>query len=194
MRYVIALIASFAVTGCIAPPDWYKDGATVQEFERDRAQCVYEANAATAGYSQGQTARTQSGAIAQGFGEGLTMALRQRELAILCMRAKGYIDVPAGTARPAPVVARPPEKLTPEPVTIYRTEGVNYGDPESLKPPSVGAMSFEVERIARDEKCHDSPQARLVASGPGFETYSVVCSGSDALSLRCELTNCKVLK
>lgn len=89
-----ALLCSVAIAlfGCAAPqqPVWYRDNTTTADFERDKNRCIYEANLATAGYSQGQTARTQSGAIAQGFGEGMAVSMRQNELYRLCMTAAGY--------------------------------------------------------------------------------------------------------
>ena len=36
--------------------------------------------------------------------------------------------------------------------------------------------------------------AALAAKGPGFETYSVPCSNGDALAIRCEFGNCRVLR
>lgn len=85
-RYALVLL----LAGCAQPVVWYKDGATAQDFERDKAQCIYEINVATASYSSGPTARTNSGAIAQGIGEGMTISMRQHELYGLCMRARGY--------------------------------------------------------------------------------------------------------
>jgi hypothetical protein len=85
-RYALILL----LAGCAQPMTWYKEGGSQAEYEQDVARCTYEAHAATASYSQGQTARTNSGAVAQGIGEGMTMSMRQRDLAILCMRARGY--------------------------------------------------------------------------------------------------------
>jgi hypothetical protein len=36
--------------------------------------------------------------------------------------------------------------------------------------------------------------ASLAAKGPGFETYSVACANGDALAIRCEFGNCRVLR
>lgn len=50
------------------------------------------------------------------------------------------------------------------------------------------------ERLAREQSCHETPQATLLAKGGGFESYSVACTNGDALAIRCEFGNCRVLK
>lgn len=57
-----------------------------------------------------------------------------------------------------------------------------------------GKDAFVAERLARAQACNDSPQAKLSAKGPGFETYTVPCTNGDALSVRCEMGNCRVLR
>jgi len=106
---VLSVIFLFLLGGCGSPPVWVKPGATQADFEQDVARCRYEAAAATASYSTGPTARGLSGAMAQGFGEGLTSGMRQIELVKLCLEAKGYsqqvvstkvAEVPAPVASP----------------------------------------------------------------------------------------------
>jgi hypothetical protein len=98
MRSMVVIAASVGLTACAPQHMWVKDGATAGDFERDKNVCIYEAKLATASYSQGATARTRSGAIAQGISEGLTMGFRELELATLCMQTKGYVKVPIGSA------------------------------------------------------------------------------------------------
>ncbi len=88
-----AAVISLAILAGCASPLWTKEGATQADFNRDAAQCEYEAASATASYSQGQTARTTGGAAAQGFGEGMAIGLKKNELGRLCMTAKGYTRV-----------------------------------------------------------------------------------------------------
>ena len=78
------------LTACSPQFVWVKEGATEAGFERDKAQCQYEAAAATANYNTGPTARGYSGAVAQGIGEGIAIGMRQAELIQLCLQAKGY--------------------------------------------------------------------------------------------------------
>ena len=60
--------------------------------------------------------------------------------------------------------------------------------------PLQGKFSFSAERTARNSGCVTDRLARLNASGPGFETYSVECNGGEVASIRCDFGNCRVLK
>jgi hypothetical protein len=86
---LIALAATIA--GCTAPPQqpqimWNKPGgATQAEFELARDQCIYEITAAT--QQVDRSYRT-------GIGQEIDRNLRQRDLAIKCMRAKGFREQP----------------------------------------------------------------------------------------------------
>jgi hypothetical protein len=93
MRSLIFVVALTA--GC-AQTVWVRPGYGESDFQRDAAQCQYEGAAATANYNTGPTARTTGGAIGQGFGEGIAIALRRNELFALCMRARGYTPQVAG--------------------------------------------------------------------------------------------------
>ncbi len=93
-RSIASSILILNLVGCAPAPLWTKDGATQAHFDRDKAQCEYEAALATASYSQGQTARTAAGAAGQGFGEGIAIGLKKTELGRMCMAAKGYSQVP----------------------------------------------------------------------------------------------------
>ena len=57
-----------------------------------------------------------------------------------------------------------------------------------------GKDRIVAERVARTQACTAEPQASLVAKGPGFEAYSIACSNGDALAIRCEFGNCRVLR
>lgn len=201
----LATVALFAVpvlAGCAHHNMmWVKDGATQADFDRDRAQCIYESAAATGSYNpSGSTARSTGGAIAQGIGDGIAIGLRRQEIAILCMQARGYRQVPIGTAGVVPAVAT--DSASPAPP--YPVQPATYSDPRAnmnapveppkAAPPQAGPSAFTVERMAREQACHDQPVARLVTTGAGFETYTVSCKDGDALSLRCEIGNCRVLK
>lgn len=177
MRLTV-LAPLMALAGCAHQQTmWVRDGATQADFERDRAQCVYEANAATASYSSGPTRRSMSGAIAQGIEDGITIGLRQRELAMLCMKARGYAEVPIGYLPPEPA---PP----PQPV------------PTQDPPHQViqGRWSYNVETVARQARCHDQPVARRATEVGESEIYSVRCGDGSTLMVRCDDGNCRVLR
>ncbi len=75
---------------------------------------------------------------------------------------------------------------------------VNAGNPQTERRPlqvlKGGQDSFSAARIARDSACHSQPNPVMTAKGPGFENYSVVCVNDEALAIRCEFGNCRVLR
>lgn len=190
MKAALVAPCILALTGCAHHNMmWVKEGATQADFERDRSQCIYESAAATGSYNpSGATARTYSGAIAQGIGDGIAIGLRRAEIAVLCMQARGYRQVPIGTAGVTPAAA--PPYSAPDP-----RESMNR--PVTPEPPHtvlVGRWSYNVERTAREEKCHDTPVARLASDVGDAEMYSVRCADGSTLMLRCDSGNCRVLK
>lgn len=58
----------------------------------------------------------------------------------------------------------------------------------------AGRDTYNAEQVARGQACAPQPRAALTGSGAGFETYSVPCSNGDALAIRCEFGNCRVLR
>lgn len=57
-----------------------------------------------------------------------------------------------------------------------------------------GRDAVQAEQLARSNSCSTQPKASLTASGAGFETYNVPCANGDALAIRCEFGNCRVLR
>lgn len=58
----------------------------------------------------------------------------------------------------------------------------------------VGQESFQVEQMARRDGCDRDASAVLTGKGPGYETYSLVCTAGNVWSVRCEFGNCRVIK
>lgn len=115
------------------------------------------------------------GGVLGGTAQGLQALERRRQSEIGCMSARGHVQYrPEASAMPAPAPARP--------------------EPPAAPPPALGADSFNAERLARTQSCSSAPLASLVAKGPGFENYSVPCDNGDALAIRCEFGNCRVLR
>ncbi|RYF21910.1 MAG: glycine zipper family protein [Comamonadaceae bacterium] len=106
--------------------------------------------------------------------QGLNALERRRQVVISCMSGRGQ------TLRALPV-APPAEPTAPPPAPW-------------MAPRPTGTDGFNAERLARTQSCSAQPLATLVAKGPGFETYSVPCDNGDALALRCEFGNCRVLR
>lgn len=73
------------------------------------------------------------------------------------------------------------------------TGGASAVNTVATATPEMGRDTYVVEQAAKASACHTSPQPKMVAKGPGFETYSVQCASSDVVMYRCELGNCRVL-
>lgn len=58
----------------------------------------------------------------------------------------------------------------------------------------VGKDVLEAEKLAKTNACHTHPVARMAAKGAGFENYTILCSNSDTMIVRCEFGNCRVLR
>jgi hypothetical protein len=87
-------------------------------------------------------------------------------------------------ATPAPVVpAREPPSVAV--TAVAANPAPSLGNGTSL---------HTVERLAEARSCSQSPRAVLVAKGPGFETYSLPCKDGDAIVVRCEFGNCRMLR
>ncbi|MGO4395597.1 hypothetical protein AB4Z46_30000 [Variovorax sp. M-6] len=56
---------------------------------------------------------------------------------------------------------------------------------------ATGRDTYNAEKFAKAASCSATPLAALVQRGPGFETYSVPCSGGQTLTVRCEFGNCR---
>lgn len=117
------------------------------------------------------------GGLLVGGSEGAQTLQRQQRAVVLCMRARGH-DAPAPLTTGAPIAPA----AAPAPASAGATAAL------------TGADAFSAERLAREQACHDAPRALLAAKGPGFETYTAACHSGDALAIRCEFGNCRVLR
>lgn len=57
-----------------------------------------------------------------------------------------------------------------------------------------GRYSYTVENLPEVRSCNPYPVPRLDASGAGFEKYTVLCADGDALAVRCDNVDCRVLR
>jgi hypothetical protein len=65
----------------------------------------------------------------------------------------------------------------------------------AIAPPLAGGKdSYQAERLPETRACNAEPKLVLTSKGAGFETYSVSCSNGDAVAIRCEFGNCRVLR
>ena len=65
-------------------------------------------------------------------------------------------------------------------------------DEEARK--TLGKDAHTVERLPEVVACNSAARAAVTTRGPGFEVYAVACANGDALIVRCEFGNCRVLK
>lgn len=88
---LVFTLAALLLTGCQTTV-WYKEGASVEEFNKDMAQANYNANIATAGI----VAPSQGGAGAA-IATGVTTGMKRVELAKEYMFMRGWRLVPKDT-------------------------------------------------------------------------------------------------
>ena len=79
-----------ATAGCAtSPAAWVKTGAR-SDLQRDKAQCTYEAQAATASYRSQPSGPGGTAAMGAAVGDGIVIAEKQVELTNECMKVRGY--------------------------------------------------------------------------------------------------------
>ncbi len=117
---------------------------------------------------------------ALGATQGLKPLERRRHAVDQCMQAHGYAAGPYAAAPPPPPPAEPSPGAWP---TGWARTTI-----------AVGVDGFSAQQLARAQSCSAQPVAALAAKGPGFETYTVACDSGDALAIRCEFGNCRLLR
>ncbi|SFD57050.1 complement resistance protein TraT [Paracidovorax konjaci] len=135
----------------------------------------------SAGGSRGTVGGWAVAGGALGATQGLQPLERRRRAVENCMQSRGHAAGPYVAAPGYPVaqaIALPAEPPPRAPVPSI----------------AVGTDTFSAERLARAQSCSVQPRAALAAKGPGFETYTVPCDSGDALAIRCEFGNCRVLR
>lgn len=173
-QYLLVLLLPLA--GCASSYMWAKNGATQAEYTRDLSRCRYEAASATASYGSSRGGPTMSSAIAQGLGEGMAIGIRQSDLMVLCLEAKGYTKHARGEV-PPPYAPMPAPSAAPPPATLPATVAVK--DPDN-------AEISQVTQVLADDKfplvgtptriMHKGNLTYYQAWGAGGRLTQVVCS------------------
>lgn len=199
-----ASAALVALLGACAydPLVWTHRISGAAEYDRDAAQCRYEANLATASYSTGPTARTRGGAIAQGIGEGLTRGMRQGDLMTLCMQARGWYQVrqSAFVYPHTPPVPIPPESV-PRVRSEYEAPLPRSTDsappatpdapvPQPARDPASGRWAYAAERVSAFYFPCEAPRAHLTSSNVRTEFFEVVCASGMSVPIQCDYAEC----
>jgi len=192
---VAVTILAAAIAGCAPSYYWARADTGQTGFDSDMARCQYEAASSTATYgSSAPIERTLGGAIGQGLGLGIGQAMAQNNLIVLCMRAKGYSQVPIGTPNPYPVATSEPRSPS-EPRPRYQpVNAVAAG-----ATPAVAGMTVEskwilnAESAAKAAGCQD-PRLGMTSKGAGEESFAAGCVDGTSLAVRCSYDGCRVLK
>jgi len=120
------------------------------------------------------------------------------------LRLTGNAVPPAQGVQAAPSVVTPAQQasvtsaaspLAPSRPVPALAAAEAPGNVHAVAPAPVGGKdAFQAERLSETRACNPQPRLVLTAKGAGFETYSVTCTNGDALALRCEFGNCRVLR
>jgi hypothetical protein len=140
------------------------------------------------------------GAMNRQTGRAMT---RQEMVMGNCLASRGY-RVLDGTAQVSFVQAMPGQQPSAPvaPTTAVAAPSVDAAAQPlqpapaapSAAPQATGTDSYVAERVAKQAGCNSTALAKLVAKGPGFESYSMQCANSDVMMIRCEMGTCRVLK
>ncbi|MDH0866402.1 hypothetical protein [Mitsuaria sp. GD03876] len=89
---LVGTAVSIGLGGCATSHhQWEKSDAPMSQVEKDKAECEYEAKAATASYSTASSAKeSNSQAMGKAIGDGVVIAEKRIELTNDCMKARGY--------------------------------------------------------------------------------------------------------
>ena len=91
-KAVIPVMGFVIIAGCsTSPKGWEQSGVAKSQLDADKAQCEYEAKAATASYRTTPTKKGESAALGTAIGDGIVVAEKRVELTNDCMKARGYV-------------------------------------------------------------------------------------------------------
>ncbi len=106
----------------------------------------------------------------------------------------GLIEAAADIAKGVASNIRQEAGATPQPLPVAAT--VTAPIAVAGIPAGTGGekYGYAAAKTAKDQRCVADKPPTLVASGPGFETFSVTCSVGEPMMLRCEFGNCRALR
>ena len=163
--------------------------------------------------------QSASAGMLQGLNRGTGRALNTQERIITnCMAGRGYrtldaayVNPGAGSPYSAPIPSQafaptaptqaeapPATPVAPAAVVVAGAAlpvvAVDRATLAAAAPVPHGGDSWTVERLSEVKACNATPKAVLNAKGPGFESYTVGCKNGDALLVRCEYGQCRVMR
>ncbi len=140
-----------------------------------------------------------TGALSGGLRSGANARSRQAVVMGNCMASRGYrvLDGTANITYTAALPSAPPAALAAAPSPTVVTSPAAPAIPATaprLESIPTGQDSFVAEQVAKRLQCSSEAVGRLIGKGPGYETYSFQCKGSETLIVRCEFGNCRALQ
>jgi hypothetical protein len=88
---LVLLALPLAVAACATSHHGWEKSGDMSAVQQDKAQCEYEAKAATASYKSTPSKPGETAAMGAAVGDGIVIAEKQIELTNQCMRARGYV-------------------------------------------------------------------------------------------------------
>ena len=91
MKLIIVALLAMLLSACVTSVnDWSRSGASASDIQHDKAECQYQAKAATASYHSTPAANDKTHGMGSAVGDGIVIAEKQIDLTNECMRVKGY--------------------------------------------------------------------------------------------------------
>lgn len=92
MKLIIVALLATLLSACVTSVhDWTRSGASASDIQHDKAECQYQAKAATASYHSTPAANDKTHGMGSAVGDGIVIAEKQIDLTNDCMRLKGYV-------------------------------------------------------------------------------------------------------
>lgn len=91
MKLIMVALLAALLSACVTSVhDWSRPGANPSDIQHDKAECQYQAKAATASYHSTPAANDKTHGMGSAVGDGIVIAEKQIDLTNDCMRVKGY--------------------------------------------------------------------------------------------------------
>ncbi|MFL1495403.1 hypothetical protein [Pseudomonas antarctica] len=92
MKLKLMILFTLTLSACTTSVhNWSRTDGRTTDMAQDKAQCQYEAKAATASYHSSPSANDETHGMGNAVGDGIIIAEKQIELLNDCMRLKGYV-------------------------------------------------------------------------------------------------------
>jgi len=148
MKTAPSTVVLLLLAGCATQPtyEWrHSQHDDRARFDQDAAQCRYESAAATGSYSPNN--RGYRTAFGRALADAIDMSSRQTDIAILCMKARGYYQAPILAASTPPPAAYAQAVATVAPPALTTAPPVEPLGVPAVKAPMITRPSFDIARV-----------------------------------------------